>query len=231
MDRKVKEVTVDTEAENKVVITVNATLPTSKKSEWQQVYTVYGTGDVKIASTLTPGSADLPMIPEIGNLLVLPKEFHNVTWYGRGPEENYIDRKTGYNIGLYQSTVEDFFVDYIKPQETGNRTDVRWVSLTNDDGIGLLAKSYTPIEFNALGYTPEDLTNNLHSYLLPESDSVIWRLNYKQMGLGGDNSWGAKPLDKYQIPANQTYKYTFTLKPISTSDVDASMAESKVVLP
>lgn len=58
------------------------------------------------------------MIPEIGNLLVLPKEFHNVTWYGRGPEENYIDRKTGYNVGLYQSTVEDFFVDYIKPQET-----------------------------------------------------------------------------------------------------------------
>ena len=171
------------------------------------------------------------MIPEIGNLLVLPKEFHNVTWYGRGPEENYIDRKTGYNVGLYQSTVEDFFVDYIKPQETGNRTDVRWVSMTNDDGIGLLAKSFTPIEFNALEYTPEQLTNSLHSYLLPESDSVIWRLNYKQMGLGGDNSWGAKPLDKYQIPANQTYSYTYTLKSISTSDVDASMEESKVVLP
>ena len=127
--------------------------------------------------------------------------------------------------------MEDFFVDYIKPQETGNRTDVRWVSMTNDDGIGLLAKSSTPIEFNALEYTPEQLTNSLHSYLLPESDSVIWRLNYKQMGLGGDNSWGAKPLDKYQIPANQTYSYTYTLKPISTSDVDASMEESKVVLP
>lgn len=103
--------------------------------------------------------------------------------------------------------------------------------MTNDDGIGLLAKSFTPIEFNALEYTPEQLTNSLYSYLLPESDSVIWRLNYKQMGLGGDNSWGAKPLDKYQIPANQTYSYTYTLKPISTSDVDASMEESKVVLP
>lgn len=80
-------------------------------------------------------------------------------------------------------------------------------------------------------YTPEQLTNSLHSYLLPESDSVIWRLNYKQMGLGGDNSWGAKLLDKYQIQANQTYSYTYTLKPISTSDVDASMEESKVVLP
>ena len=86
--------------------------------------------------------------------------------------------------------------------------------MTNDDGIGLLAKSFTPIEFNALEYTPEQLTNSLHSYLLPESDSVIWRLNYKQMGLGGDNC-----------------SYTYTLKPISTSDVDASMEESKVVLP
>ena len=230
-DRKVTEVTVDTESANKVVITVNAKLPTSVESDWQQVYTVYGTGDVQITNTLKPGSADLPMIPEVGNLLVLPEEFHNVTWYGRGPEENYIDRKTGYNVGLYKSTVEDFFVDYIKPQETGNRTDVRWVSMTNDDGIGLLAKASTPMEFNALEYTPEELTNNLHSYMLPESNRVIWRLNYKQMGLGGDNSWGAKPLDKYQIPSNKTYEYTYTLKPISTSDVDASMAESKVVLP
>ncbi|MDO4602272.1 MAG: DUF4981 domain-containing protein, partial [Eubacteriales bacterium] len=230
-DRVIKEVTVDTESENKVVFTVNAKLPTSVESDWQQVYTVYGTGDVEITSTLKPGSADLPMIPEVGNMLVLPKEFHNVTWYGRGPEENYIDRKTGYNIGLYQSTVEDFFVDYIKPQETGNRTDVRWVSMTNDDGIGLLAKSSEPIEFNALAYTPEELTNNLHSYMLPESDRVIWRLNHKQMGLGGDNSWGAMPLEQYQIPAGETYEYTYTLKPISTSDVDASMAESKVVMP
>lgn len=230
-DRKVTEVTVDTESANKVVITVNAKLPTSVESDWQQVYTVYGTGDVQITNTLKPGSADLPMIPEVGNLLVIPEEFHNVTWYGRGPEENYIDRKTGYNVGLYKSTVEDFFVDYIKPQETGNRTDVRWVSMTNDDGIGLLAKASTPMEFNALEYTPEELTNNLHSYMLPESNRVIWRLNYKQMGLGGDNSWGAKPLDKYQIPSNKTYEYTYTLKPISTSDVDASMAESKVVLP
>ena len=232
VNRTVTEVNVSAE-ENKVTFTVNASLPTTTESAWKQVYTVYGTGDVKITSTLTPGSADLPMIPEVGNMLEMPAEFHNITWYGRGPEENYIDRKTGYNIGLYQSTVEDFFVDYIKPQETGNRTDVRWVSLTNDEGIGLLAKATAsaPIEFNALAYTPEELSNNLHSYMLPENDRVIWRLNYKQMGLGGDNSWGAKPLDKYQISSGNTYKYTFTLKPISTSDIDASIEEAKVVLP
>lgn len=172
------------------------------------------------------------MIPEIGNLLVLPKEFHNVTWYGRGPEENYIDRKTGYNVGLYQSTVEDFFVDYIKPQETGNRTDVRWVSMTNDDGIGLLAKSSTPIEFNALEYTPEQLTNSLHSYLLLESDSVNLETELSSRWiLAGDNSWDAKPLDKYRFLQIQTYEYTYILKPISTSDIDSSMEESKVVLP
>ena len=89
----IKEVTVDTESENKVVFTVNAKLPTSVKSDWQQVYTVYGTGDVEITSTLKPGSADLPMIPEVGNLLVLPKEFHNVTWYGRGPKKTTLTEK------------------------------------------------------------------------------------------------------------------------------------------
>lgn len=228
--RTVTETTVDA-AENKVVFTVNAKLPTSVESDWQQVYTVYGTGDVEITSTLKPGTGDLPMIPEVGNMLELPKEFHNIAWYGRGPEENYIDRKTGYNVGLYQSTVEDFFVDYIKPQETGNRTDVRWVSMTNDEGVGLLAKAAAPMEFNALAYSPEELTNSLHSYMLPESDRVVWRLNYKQMGLGGDNSWGAMPLEKYQIPAGNTYEYTYTLKPISTNDMDATIAESKVVLP
>lgn len=230
-DRQIAEVSVDAETPGKVVFTVTSKLPTTVASDYQQVYTVYGTGDVQITSTLTPGSADLPMLPEVGNLLTLPKEFKNIAWYGRGPEENYIDRQSGYEVGLYQSTVEDFFVEYIKPQETGNRTDVRWVSITNDQGVGLLAKADRTMEFNALAYTPEELSNALHPYLLPESDHVVWRLNYKQMGLGGDNSWGAMPLSRYQIPANQTYEYTYTLKPIATADLDASIQESKVVLP
>ena len=158
-------------------------------------------------------------------------EFDQVTWYGKGPDENYIDRQTGYDVGVYQSTVSDFFVDYIKPQETGNRIGTRWVSLTNADGIGLLAKAEDTIEFNALYYSPEDLSNALHSYQLESPQNITLRLNQRQMGLGGDQSWGAMPFEQYQIPANQTYAYSYTLKPVSGDDVDALMAESKKVLP
>ena len=229
--RSVVNVTVDEVDANTVTFTVTSTLPTQSTSDYKQVYTVFSTGDVRVTSTLTPGE-DLPMIPEVGNMLTIPEEFDNVTWYGKGPDENYIDRQTGYQVGVYQKNVDDFFVDYIKPQETGNRTDVRWVSLTNDDGVGLLAKAEGgTMEFNALRYTPEQLSNTLHSYMLPEGQDITLRLNQVQMGLGGDNSWGAMPLTKYQIPANQTYEYTYTLKPISTKDPDEMMADYRTVLP
>lgn len=229
-DRQIQDVKVES-TDKAVQITVTSKLPTDVESDYTQVYTIYGTGDVKVTSTLVPGSADLPMIPEVGNLLQMPLEFDNVTWYGKGPDENYIDRQTGYNVGIYTNTVDNFYVDYIKPQETGNRTDVRWVSMTNDDGIGLLAKAEGTMEFNALYYTPEELNTNLHSYTLPTPSTITLRLNERQMGVGGDNSWGAMPLTQYQNPADQTYEYTYTLKPIDTSDPASSMAEYKTELP
>lgn len=224
-DRVITETSVKQDSDSQITISVTAALPTRTESGWRQVYTVYGTGDVKVTSTLEPGSADLPMIPEIGNMLTIPKEFSNITWYGRGPEENYIDRRTGYNVGIYRDLADHFFNDYIKPQETGNRTDVRWVSLTNDEGLGLLVKAEKPMEFNALNYTPEQLTNALHSYLLPKGQDITLRLNMRQMGLGGDNSWGAKPLEKYQNPSNKTYEYTYTLKPVAADKPEQLMAD------
>lgn len=229
-DRQIQDVTVEELGSNAVQFTVTSKLPTKTESDYKQVYTVYGTGDVKITSTLTPG-ADLPMIPEVGNLLQIPLEFDNVTYYGKGPDENYIDRQTGYNVGIYTNTVDNFFVDYIKPQETGNRTGVRWVSMTNDEGIGLLAKADGTMEINALHYTPEQLNTHLHSYMLPEPTSITLRLNQRQMGVGGDNSWGAKPLTEYQNPSDQTYEYTYTLKPIDNSDPAACMEDYKTALP
>ncbi len=213
-----------------VEITVDSKLPTTTESSYHQKFIVYGTGDIKITSTLTPG-AGLPEIPVIGNSLTLPKEFSNVTWYGKGPDENYIDRQSGYEIGIYKKDVDDFFIDYIKPQETGNRTDTRWVSMTNSEGTGLLAKTDVPMEFSALYYTAEELTNVMHSYMLGSKDKITLRLNQRQMGLGGDNSWGAKPLPSYLNPSDRTYEYTYTLKPVSTADAGTSMKESKIVLP
>ena len=229
-DKAVSNVTTKKINNGMVEITVDSKLPTTTESSYHQKFIVYGTGDIKITSTLTPG-AGLPEIPVIGNSLTLPKEFSNVTWYGKGPDENYIDRQSGYEIGIYKKDVDDFFIDYIKPQETGNRTDTRWVSMTNSEGTGLLAKTDVPMEFSALYYTAEELTNVMHSYMLGSKDNITLRLNQRQMGLGGDNSWGAKPLPAYLNPSDRTYEYTYTLKPVSTADAGTSMKESKVVLP
>lgn len=229
-DKAVSNVTTKKVNNGMVEITVESKLPTTTESSYCQKFTVYGTGDIKITSTLTPGNG-LPEIPVIGNSLTLPKEFSNVTWYGKGPDENYIDRQSGYEVGIYKKDVDDFFIDYIKPQETGNRTDTRWVSMTNNEGTGLLAKTDVPMEFSALYYTAEELTNVMHSYMLGSKDKITLRLNQRQMGLGGDNSWGAKPLPAYLNPSDRTYEYTYTLKPVSTADADTSMKESKVVLP
>ncbi|MDE6615880.1 MAG: leucine-rich repeat protein, partial [Lachnospiraceae bacterium] len=229
-DKAVSGVTVKKVNNGMVEITVDSVLPTTTKSSYSQKFTIYGTGDVKVTSKLTPGEG-LPEIPVVGNSLTLPKEFSNVTWYGKGPDENYIDRQSGYEIGVYKKDVDDFFIDYIKPQETGNRTETRWVSMTNSDGTGLLAKTDVPMEFSALYYTAEELTNVMHSYMLGGKDRITLRLNQRQMGLGGDNSWGAKPLPPYLNTSDKVYEYSFTLKPVSTADVDASMREYKTVLP
>ena len=229
-DKKVTATSVLKLNEGMVEISVKSVLPTTTQSEYNQTFIIYGTGDIKVTSTLTPGK-DLPEIPVVGNSLTLPKEFSNVTWYGKGPDENYIDRQSGYEIGVYQKDVDDFFVDYIKPQETGNRTDTRWVSMTNRNGVGLLAKTETPIEFSALYYTAEQLSNAMHSYMLGSKDRITLRLNQRQMGLGGDNSWGAKPFTQYLNAADHAYTYSYTLKPIATADADASMQEYKTVLP
>ena len=229
-DKTVSSVTVKKINNGMVEISADSVLPTTTKSSYSQKFTIYGTGDIKVTSKLTPGEG-LPEIPVVGNSLTLPKEFSNVTWYGKGPDENYIDRQSGYEIGVYKKDVDDFFIDYIKPQETGNRTETRWVSMTNSDGTGLLAKTDVPMEFSALYYTAEELTNVMHSYMLGSKDRITLRLNQRQMGLGGDNSWGAKPLPAYLNTSDKVYEYSFTLKPVSTADVDASMREYKTVLP
>lgn len=197
-----------------IQITVQCRYPTSPPSHGSMMYDLYGEGSIMISATLIPGSSHLPEIPEIGMLFKLPVEFDRVQWYGRGPHENYWDRKTGAFIGVYSSTVDSLFFDYIEPQETGNRTDVRWVSLTNASGKGLLAIGMPEIEFNALRYTPWELESKAHPYELVSSDFITLRLNYHQMGVGGDDSWGARPHPEFTLYPNRTYTYRFRLMPL-----------------
>lgn len=197
-------------------ITVDATLPTRPApSEWNTVFTIRGDGEVRVHHTLRPGKG-LPELLMVGILLTVPAGFENFSWYGRGPQENYWYRRTGAFIGAYRSTVDEQFTPYVRPQQTGNVTEVRHAALTDQSGSGL-AVSAEPdedlLELSALHYTPFDLDGPKHPYELRRRNQVTLGINHRRMGVGGNDSWGAPPLDQYRLPADRTYEYAYRLAP------------------
>jgi beta-galactosidase len=228
-NRTIKNVEVTKLSDKAVKIDVTATLPTTVESQYKYTYTIYGSGDVDIANTLIPGSNTLPEIPEIGMEMKMPKGFENLDYYGRGPQENYIDRNSAAYVGLYKSTVTDQYVPYIEPSETGNKTDLRWMTVTNNKGIGLMVAGDPLMEASALHYTTEDLTTQSHPYKLTKLEDTVLHLNYKQMGVGGDNSWGARTHSEYILPSSKTYTYNIRLKPVTKKS--NPMDISKQILP
>jgi len=227
-NRTVKDVSVSKIGNKAVRIDVSATLPTSNESTYKEGFIVYGSGDVEVKSTLYPGKG-LPEIPAVGMQMRVSKEFENITWYGRGPQNNYWDRNTGADVGVYKGTVDGQFVPYLEPQETGNKTDVRWVTLTNNHGTGLMATGYPFMEVNALHYTEDDLSSKAHPYELTRQDDVILTLNYKQMGVGGDNSWGARPHPEFTLYPDHPYSFSYRLRPI-TKEMGSPMEVSKNIV-
>lgn len=139
----------------------------------------------------------------------LPSSLQHVRWYGRGPFENYPDRKTAAFIGLYESFVDDLQPNYIVPQDNGNRSDVRWVELTDDSGHGLRIESAQPFNFRAWNYDANDLDGPRHTCELPRRDHVTLNIDLLIHGVGGNNSWGARTLDAYTIDGNQPRHFEF----------------------
>jgi beta-galactosidase len=211
-NKKIESLDVES-CENKVTINAKFILPTINPSQCILTYEVYGDGQIKISQNLIP-SKDLPEIPEIGMRFVVEESFENLTWYGNGPHENYWDRKESAKLGIYRGKVEEQFVPYIRPQECGNKTEVRWAQLTNNQGIGIMIKGEPTVELNVLEYSSEELENNDHPYKLPQSDKVVIRVNYKQMGVGGDDTWGARTHEEFTLYANKSYSYSFTIQGI-----------------
>jgi beta-galactosidase len=216
-DRKIQTVAVEQIAPQLVRVTAQATLPGVKDSPYRTTYTIYGTGDVVVEGALEPAS-DLPDLPRFGMQMTLPGEFDTMTWFGRGPHESYWDRKTGAAVGMYYGPVSRQIHLYVRPQETGNKTDVRWVTLTNKDGVGLLATSQGGSLLNASAWpcTLQDIEDAKHIHELPTRDFVTLNLDYQQMGVGGDDSWGAPVHKEYTLPA-KPYSYRFRLRPYSRS--------------
>jgi beta-galactosidase len=221
LSRTIQALTVTNVSSKEVRIDVTFRLPTSTASTYNASFTIYGSGDIVVRGMLTPGSSSLPEIPEMGMLMTLPAGLENLNWYGRGPQENYWDRQTAAHVGLYASTVDEQFTPYIEPNETGEHTDVRWVTLTNNEGTGLAAFGLPLMEVNALHYTPWELdrlpNNQGHPYQLNRDPNITLRLSLHQMGVGGDNSWGARTHPEFTMLSNQTYSYAYRLMPISAS--------------
>jgi hypothetical protein len=159
-------------------------------------------------------SEGLPFLPRIGLQLRLPGGFEQFAWYGRGPHETYVDRKEGAQVGVYRGSVDEQYVPYIVPEENGNKTDVRWVSLTNAEGIGLQASGDGLLEVSAHHFTPEDLTTARHTHELVRRPEIILNLDYAQSGLGSA-SCGPGRLPKYRLQPEEI-RYRVHLAPFST---------------
>ena len=200
-------------ASRSVEVKVTTTLP-KVSAHWETTYVLYGTGDIEVKANFRPEKTDLPKLVRLGMQMTLPASFDRITWLGPGPQESYSDRKDA-KVGRYSGTVEQQFCgDYTEPGETGNKVDVRWVSLANNNGDGLLAVGEPLLSVNALHYGTEDLNAGKHAFELPHREAITLNLDLKQQGVGGDDSWGAWPHEPFLIPC-QEYSYSFRLRPFS----------------
>jgi beta-galactosidase len=154
----------------------------------------------------------LPFLPRLGLQMFIPAGFEQFTWYGRGPHENYVDRKEGARVDVYNSTIDDQFVPYVFPQENGNKTDVRWAKWINGNGIGLQASADRLLEVSTHHYTTEDLSIARHPHELVRREEITVNLDYGHSGLGSA-SCGPGRLEKYKLQS-KVYSYSVCLKPI-----------------
>ncbi|MDB4582012.1 beta-galactosidase small subunit, partial [Draconibacterium sp.] len=174
-------------------------------------YTIFADGHFTMDIKIKP-FGELPNLPRLGFQLIFADAFNNFEWYGRGPHENYNDRKVGALIGNYAGTVDEQFTPYIVPQENGNKTDVRWAELTNSNGVGLKVSGNTPLETSVHHYSAQALSKAVHTYELEKENLSYWNIDYRQGGLGG-NSCGPQPLEKYLLKPLPV-EFTLTFEPV-----------------
>lgn len=178
-------------------------------------YTVNKDGSLNIKADYKALSDNLPDMMRFGMIMTLPREYNDFAWYGRGPHENYIDRKHDTFMGVWKGKVEDQAFSYYRPQETGNKTDVRWLTLTNGQNKGIRVEGGQPLSVSATNYKPEDLDpgrtkKQQHwSDVLPRNEVVLC-VDLFQRGVAGLDSWGARPLSKYSF-TDKEYSYNFTI--------------------
>ncbi len=200
------------------------------KAQVNIAYTINGNGVLKVDYALKINTTDsLPNIPRVGFQCGVERSYDSITWYGRGPLENYVDRRWGFESGIYSLPLMKFIEPYAYPQENGNRTDVRWMFLANKKGEGLLFSTDSLLSMSAWPWTEETIVKARHTNKLKDAGYLVLNIDLTQMGIGGNDTWSdiSAPLEMYQIPA-KNYSYTFYMTPFK-GNVDAVGKESKRV--
>jgi beta-galactosidase len=176
------------------------------------IFTIRPNGKVHVDFSLKPLGKNLPELPRVGMAMRVPNTLDRVEWFGRGPGENYSDRKTGSAVGKWSLPAQKMVFPFPFPQENGQRTDTRWLTLSDKSGRGLRITGDRPVEFSVWPYTTQELEDARHDHQLPKHDFLVVNVDLMQTGLGGDDSWGSRPHPQYTLYPDRTYRYGFTIE-------------------
>lgn len=211
-NRKVKDIRTE-KKDGKVIVTARMNLPVG--ADYDVAYTIDGEGNIKVDADYMPLTDTIPLIPKFGMRLRLPKDMTQIEYLGRGPWENYPDRKRGYYIGHYTMPISEYQHDYIKPQDNGNRCDVHYLILRldgNKNGKSIrIEATGEPLCVRAWNYGEEDLKSADHPFQLNRGEFVNVNIDSNVHGVGGADTWGKPTLEQYTISGNKPHSYSFML--------------------
>jgi beta-galactosidase len=193
-----------------VSFTMTYDLPTSPAAACSVTYRVHPCGRVDVKLAYDPVK-ELGDMPEFGMITKLSADYDRVRFFGLGPLENYIDRREGARLGIFDYRAAENMTPYLMPQECGNRTGVRWAEITNAKGQGLKLW-LNGGEFSALPWTPHEIENAAHGYELPPVNYTVLKMSARQMGVGGDDSWGARTHPEYLLDVSKPLAFEFSFR-------------------
>ncbi|UOQ96723.1 DUF4981 domain-containing protein [Hymenobacter sp. 5317J-9] len=222
---KLQSLTLDKSQPSRPSLTSTYTL-IEDKTTVRVTYTLNGDGTLRVMYALTP-AAGLPNIPRVGMQMGIKRAYDNVSYYGRGPMENYIDRRYGFDAGIYTQPLAEFAESYVVPMEYANRTDVRWMQLADQQKTGLLVVADSLLSMNAWPHTEQNIQTARHTNKLKDAGFLTLNIDLAQMGVGGNTSWDAQaaPIEKYQLPS-KPYSYSFYLLPVNGKTDASRLARS-----
>ena len=167
-------------------------------------------------------------MPRVGVTLTLPAGHEAFAWYGHGPHESYVDRKQSARLDVYRGTVDDQYVPYVKPQENGNKTDVRWMAFLDNNGDGLMVSAVeAPLSIGARFYSRKAMETSKYSFQMERSPAIHVNIDALQAGIGGNTSWGATPLPDYLL-TKRKYGYRYRLAPVSSGQVEKTAGNNRL---